>query len=532
MSVKKPYTLLLTLILALLLFVPAGAASTTAPVQAYIWEQNLDVFLSGSLESENLSCTISNQKAEITGSGTLADMGVTIRTVLLVDVSGSIPSGTRPAVLSVISTLIENIGQTEQYKIVTFGEKLTVLQDFTSDRYDLARAAEKIKFTDKLSTIYDAVYQTIPTIQPVDGNPCYYRTVIITDGVDVSNTGVTVEELYLKLQGSTYPIDVIAVSKDTPVGQNQELGALTRISGGQYYTLTANTDPAALAGSLGRNDLYWVRAVVPGSLLDGVVRQVDITDGTRTVQFDSKFPVYSGAAVETLPPQETSNVEPTEDPAQSTETPGVEPTAAPVPSLPGTESFPPFGADGDGSDLTVPILLGVAAVILVVVLVVVLVAVGKKGKGKTNPPQAMIPPSRIAPTGPGMEGSKPTVVLPGAGGDICIRLHNAQMPNEGWEFSLQQEILVGRSPECQLRLAEESVSRVQCKIYKRGDVMVENLSRANLTKLNNQVLTAPAVLHRGDTLTCGRVTLVVDSVHVAGPQGAGNLNKVTGFINI
>lgn len=511
MSVKKLYTLFLTLSLTLLLFVPVGAANITAPVQAYIWEQNLDVFLTNNLDSEGLSCTISNQEAEITGSGTLADMGVTIRTVLLIDVSTSIPFGTRTTVLSVIDTMIENIGQTEQFQIVTFGEELTILQDFTSDRYDLAQATKKIQFTAQMSTIYDAVYNTIPEIQPLDSNPCYYRTVIITDGVDVSASGVTVEELYLKLQGSTYPIDVVAVNQDTQASQNQELGALTRISGGQYLTLTADTDPAAIAASLDRSDLYWVRAVVPNSLLDGVVRQVDITDGTYAVRFDSKFPVYTGDIIETPPSaQETSNAESTADPIQTepvTETP-------PIPEM-----------DSNGPDIIFPILIGLAAVI-VIVLIIVLAARGKKGREKiaTRPAVA---PSKIALADSSAKEMKPTVTLPGKDGGICIRLHNAQTPNEVWEFSLQEEILVGRSLDCQLCLTEESVSRIQCKIYKRDDVMVENVSRSNLTKLNDQMLTAPTVLHSGDKLTCGRVTIIVDSVNIE-----GNLNKVTGFINI
>lgn len=534
MSVKKPYVMLLALLSALMLSVPAGAANTTAPVQAYVWEQNLDVFLSGSLETENLSCMIANQEAEITGSGALADMGVTIRTVLLVDVSTSIPEEARAAVLSLINTLIETIRQTEQYQIATFGEQLKVLQDFTSDRYDLARAAEAIQFADQMSTIYDAVYNTIPETQPIDGGPCYYRTVIITDGVDEADTGVTVQELYLKLQSSTYPIDVVAVSRSAPAGQNQELGALTRISGGQYYTLAADSDTTALAGALDRNEMYWVRAAVPGSLLDGVVRQVDITDGAHTVQFDSKFPVYSGPAAESAPPKESAGAEATQDPAQAqsgTESPEAEPTGG-----------APDEAEAVGSALNIPILLLIVATVAVavIVLVIVIIAVnaGKKGKEKPvqgqklnpmpapNQSRAVAPP-KIPPTAPATDASQPTFVLQGeGGGEICIRLHNAQMPNETWEFTLQQDVLVGRSLDCQLRLSEASVSRVQCKIFKRGDVMVENISHANVTKLNNQILTAPAVLRRGDMLTCGRVSLAVDYVQIgAGPQIPGNFNR-------
>ena len=118
----------------------------------------------------------------------------------------------REKIMALIELLIAGISKNEQYRLVAFGEQLSVLQDFTSDRYDLAVAAEKMEFTGMQSKIYDAVYNTIPKIQPIDGNPCYYRTILITDGIDDTASGITKEELYLRLQAEHYPVDVIAVS--------------------------------------------------------------------------------------------------------------------------------------------------------------------------------------------------------------------------------------------------------------------------------------------------------------------------------
>ena len=141
--------------------------------QAYAWEQNVDMYIAGEINPDSLGCKCSNQGLEIVDSGLLADSGVTVRTTILLDISTSMPKDMRDNVKVYIDRLIQDIPGNEQYKLVTFGEDLTVLQDFTSDRYDLANAAEEIEFDGQESKIYDAIYNTMPKTEPVEGNPCY-----------------------------------------------------------------------------------------------------------------------------------------------------------------------------------------------------------------------------------------------------------------------------------------------------------------------------------------------------------------------
>ena len=77
--------------------------------------------------------------------------------------------------------MIKNIGKDEQYRIVTFGEQLTVLR-FYFRPVRPCRRCGKDRFNGKQSRIY-AVYND-PEVQPIDGMPCYYRTIVITDGID------------------------------------------------------------------------------------------------------------------------------------------------------------------------------------------------------------------------------------------------------------------------------------------------------------------------------------------------------------
>lgn len=112
--------------------------------QAYVDKNYIDVFIPESMNSDSLSFKISNQDAALIDSGYIIDKNISVYTTILLDISTSIPIETRDKTIESINYLIENISPNEKYRIVTFGKELTILQDFTSDRYDLSSAAKKL----------------------------------------------------------------------------------------------------------------------------------------------------------------------------------------------------------------------------------------------------------------------------------------------------------------------------------------------------------------------------------------------------
>ena len=228
----------------------------------------------------------------------LEDTDVTIRTTLLLDISASMPKSMRDSILDYLNNYIETINSNEQLRIITFGEEITVLQDFTSDRYDLSKAVSGIKFEGQQSMIYDAVYNTMPRIGTNNDAPCYYRTIVITDGADESLSGITKEELYLKLQESFYPVEVLAISdsENDPVEKN--LTALSRISGGRCITMCPGIDITSLDFRL--ENIIWIRVKIPETVLDGSTRQFNIKDESNTLQFDFKVPIFTSETMEQI----------------------------------------------------------------------------------------------------------------------------------------------------------------------------------------------------------------------------------------
>ncbi|MCL2388192.1 MAG: TIR domain-containing protein [Defluviitaleaceae bacterium] len=92
-----------------------------------------------------------------------------------------------------------------------------------------------------------------------------------------------------------------------------------------------------------------------------------------------------------------------------------------------------------------------------------------------------------------------------------LTLIDADDPSKFWVVDLQNDVVIGRTTRCCVQLSEPSVSREQCKLYKVGKIpTIENLSRSNITQLNDQLILQPFALKHGDRIKCGRVTLKVE----------------------
>lgn len=565
MFVKRAVVMLTAVIMLLLPAAACFAQDDIALSQACAWDQSIDIYIAGDINVESLSLKVSNQLAEVTDGGLLTDKGVTVRTTILIDISTSIPSQMRGQITSYIEMLIENISKNEQYRLITFGETLEVLQDFTSDRYDLAKAAGKMAFTGKKSMIYDAIYNTIPKVQPIDGMPCYYRTMVITDGVDDTESGITKEELYLKLQADHYPIDVIAVSAEKKTDQIKELAALVRMSSGRYFHMNQETDLQVLSEDISVSDTVWLRAAIPTSLLDGSTRQFDISDGVHSVQFDFKAPVFETSATGAAAPDTASDEEndaaspdaaiaqPTQkdnegdaagadskgkgnsDKSKSNKKSDSDRSASDEDDEDDDESGLPLSDIFGEYTIAVYIGAGIAVVVLIAVFIAVAAVKGKKKKQGSNN-AADKAHGKVSSQNTEIIGSNSSngAVSAGPSGSLCVRLRNINNPDQIWEIGLTGGILIGRDTECQICIDEKSMSRRQCRLYldDNGVPMAENLSSANITQLNAEPLTAPRRISERDRLKCGRVTLVIDSLYGASSGNVGNINKMTEFVNV
>jgi len=498
---------IMALVVMLLFALPITSHADDAKdiLQVYVDEQALTIFTALGINDSAVSCTISNQDAAVLAIGSIYDDIAQIRTIVLVDVSASMPSSVRSGVLATLKRIVEDKSPNEEIKMVTFSEEMVVLQDFSGDRYDLAVAIDNVKFDGKKSMIYDALYNTIPQITRINERPTFHRTIVITDGVDDYESGVTKEELFLRLQSERYPVDVIAVSKSETV-ENKELAAIVRMSNGRYFSLLPNTDAGTLTQSVKVGNHSYLEVEVPAALLDGTTRQVDISDGAHTMSFDMKFPVFQ---VLDADPQ----ISATPEPIATTE-----PTEAPIVTMQSStqDKDTPRSLANLFGEYTIVIytIIGIVLVIAAVIVLVIVVIRGNKGKSQPQSESAIVPesvPSTIT------DKTEYLKDLDDSESQYTIKLSNPGNPSEFWTLPVGTGIPIGRAEHCPVRLDDKSVSREQCMIMANGNgLSVHHLGSTNKTTLNGGGVEGSAPLQSGDLLKFGRASLRVDYIQMIG----------------
>ena len=84
----------------------------------------------------------------------------------------------------------------------------------------------------------------------------------------------------------------------------------------------------------------------------------------------------------------------------------------------------------------------------------------------------------------------------------------APAEQKGRSFDLDGELTVGRAAGCQVALEDNYVSQLHARVFTRdGGVWVEDLGSTNGTYLNDQRVSAPLVLRRGDQLKVGSTVM-------------------------
>lgn len=494
MNIKKIFSVLCILALSSTFAAfPIYAQDNAYLVQAFINDQNMDLFISENLNSENLGLKVANKPAEITGSGPISENDVSVCTTVLIDVSTSMPLPCRNMVYELMENKIKDIDKNEEMKIIVFGSETKVLQDFTSDRYDLSSAVSEIEFNGTESALFDTIYNTLPETSYIDDQPRFFRTVVITDGADYTFGGITKEELFMRMQAETYPIDIICASSDIHQNLDKDLAALTRISGGKYFELYPQSDVSEIASGLSAGDYFWIRAEVPVEQLDGSTRQVDVFDGNVSISFDMKMSIVDAPE----PPVTESD----------TVTSIIAPPVSPSVTLP--YSTITEDEEEESSDLNiVPIILIIAGIAVVVIGAAAAIVIIRKKKQKLSNAVQQSQPILIleSPTTEFFDESK-------VNEHYTIKISDISNPSDSRILDVYSDIIIGRAESCTVKFNDLSVSREQCKIAaNKNGLAISNLSSTNKTKLNGTDLNTEVLLRPADNIRFGRITLRVDYI--------------------
>lgn len=75
----------------------------------------------------------------------------------------------------------------------------------------------------------------------------------------------------------------------------------------------------------------------------------------------------------------------------------------------------------------------------------------------------------------------------------------------------QPEFFIGRDPQVDLSIPDDTLSAIHARVfYKNEQWMIEDLQSTNGTYINDERLSTPSVLIKGDEVICGQIRLQVN----------------------
>lgn len=166
-----------------------------------------------------------------------------IATVLVQDVSGSMKEAIEDT-KKAASSFVELSRQEDELQLITFSDRVTVAQAFTTDKTTLKKAVDGIKARGN-TALYDAAYQAVRSFGEKTGRKV---VILLTDGKDDDGTNKplskkTVDDVIAAAKETNIPIFTIGLGKEIDEAVLQKMASE---SGGRSFVSPTSSDLAAL----------------------------------------------------------------------------------------------------------------------------------------------------------------------------------------------------------------------------------------------------------------------------------------------
>ncbi|MBE6843097.1 MAG: VWA domain-containing protein [Ruminococcus sp.] len=253
------------------------ATEGVQPLQTYFTDdgKSLKVFTSEALE-DDAYLLIGNES--FVAETIISD--VKVHTTFLVDNSTSMPYNLREDIKTAITNYVSGMSDSESVKIALFDTHTTVLADeYSADKEFISYELSKIDFNGQASLVYDSVLEVSEnTDTSVDA---YYRTVLITDGID-SVEGTSFDYLRSVIsENGRYHVDVVQVSESD--NQDVNLKAIASLGSNTYTYFKSGSD----FEGLNPDNVSMIKVNLNNSVTTGELKGVTIKNGGTNISLGS-----------------------------------------------------------------------------------------------------------------------------------------------------------------------------------------------------------------------------------------------------
>lgn len=246
---KKAAGLVTAVILCLMqMAVCAGELYSVDVKQVYCFSDILRVYA----DIEDVSGNPADKPSEIAGyidgnkltARSIERFGDTaegVADIFLVDVSGSIRNNQMVQVKEAIKTWAANMKENDRIAVITFGEEINCIVDYSNNIQQINTAVDSITNHDMQTRLFGGISEGLKLATRNDsGLPKRKNIILITDGVNDYKGGVSENDVYTELKESLVPVYSMWMSGSAGNSSKGRavLNSVTEYSGGELYDMS------------------------------------------------------------------------------------------------------------------------------------------------------------------------------------------------------------------------------------------------------------------------------------------------------
>ncbi|MEA4934275.1 MAG: VWA domain-containing protein [Lawsonibacter sp.] len=268
-------------LMVLLMLLPNPAAWAISIEQAQAVMPEIDVYLhdtEGELSgfsAEEIQAQLGDRPLTV---DSLAPSEQGIFYFFMFDVSASIPKAHFEAAKQTVLDTYEAMHPQDQLAVITFGSQVELLLNGSESREQVISALEGMTCTDENTKFYDAMSALVEATGNVEN--MRRIAVVISDGIDDTDAGMTQVELEQMLHRSGVAVYALAIDQ-TKEAAIQTFRSFIRLSGGELYLFSPGNAADVVSDLLGRIGNIWkLKLTAADNRADGQAHELSIRFGT------------------------------------------------------------------------------------------------------------------------------------------------------------------------------------------------------------------------------------------------------------
>ena len=145
MRLRKLVTPVISLFIAMLMFIPAAASSDAKVMMTRCSDKDVKVYVKGTSSSDgDITCQIGTAECGDVKAQAESQDDNPMRTLLMLDNSLSVPKESREAVTQILNGIIDGHADKEEIRLATFSDKISYLSEYSTDYTDVGTPPYRI----------------------------------------------------------------------------------------------------------------------------------------------------------------------------------------------------------------------------------------------------------------------------------------------------------------------------------------------------------------------------------------------------